>query len=65
MPDEKNPRLLGALYQLQYYLYCRAGQLSREKRGEYIDEVIALGEKILRECTEDVLRHGAIRRLCF
>ncbi len=49
---------------LQYHLYGYAGQLDREARTPVIDEVIALGEKILAGCTDDRLRHGAIRWLC-
>jgi Predicted transcriptional regulator len=36
-----------------------------EKRAEITKEVIRLGEKILAECTEDSLRHGAIQILCY
>ncbi len=52
------------MHALQYNLYAYAGQLDRDARAPVLDETIALGEKILAGCTDDKLRHGAIRWLC-
>lgn len=52
------------MYALQYNLYAYAGQLDRDTRRPILDEVIALGEKLLASCTDDRLRHNAIRWLC-
>jgi len=38
---------------------------SKEKRKAFNEEIIALGEKILAECTDDNTRHWAIQQLCY
>ena len=39
--------------------------MSTGKLNEVLNEIIALGEKILNECTEDYLRHSVIQTLCY
>ena len=38
---------------------------STGKSTEVLNEIIALGEKVLNECTEDYLRHNVIQILCY
>jgi transcriptional regulator with XRE-family HTH domain len=46
---------------------CNIARLpeSETKRKAFNEEIIALGEKILAECTDDNTRHWAIQQLCY
>jgi transcriptional regulator with XRE-family HTH domain len=39
-------------------------QVKVSKEKGYVDEVLILCERIIEDCTEDVIRHGAIQILC-
>jgi transcriptional regulator with XRE-family HTH domain len=39
-------------------------QVAKSKKEGYADEALLLCERIMEDCTEDVIRHGAIQILC-
>lgn len=56
-------RLMYGLIFSLWHLHIK--QKTEEEKTETVKEVICLGEKILSECTEDDIRHGAIELLCY
>lgn len=57
------PNSYELMVQLQHALHSYG--MSKDKNDEVLDEVIAIGEKVLNECTEDYLRHNVIHILCY
>ena len=41
------------------------GSIGYSNKDELLDDVIAMGEKILEECTDDGIRHSTIQTLCY
>jgi tetratricopeptide (TPR) repeat protein len=56
--------LMGTLMCALYNI-ARLPAESNTKRKAFNEEIIALGEKVLAECTDDNTRHGAIQQLCY
>lgn len=60
--EKEFPNHLQVIYKLMYVLAIHPDE---DKRKENAREVIAFGERILRESTENDLRGGALQCLCF
>ncbi len=53
------------MYWLMFHLhFCANAHPDQEKGQKLLREPIAIGEKILAECTDNTLRHEAVAQLC-